>query len=152
MAITATIPVLPGTTESITLPQALKGSEMGSVTQDPLIKDGSLTRYVLVSGSNPGKPVTVTYRTALVGKAGQRRISVNLDAYVALADSVTGQTSYQPVSAFIGVNSPVSEVVTPAMVQSMLGHVYSYTFFSATAGVPATSWLNALMFGMSRVK
>jgi hypothetical protein len=153
MTLTYTLDHVPSTTEAVNVEVAEKSTmTLQSTDTDP--KTGEIvSTYVLASGDD-AYPAYVTYRAAnqtrSTGKI--RRVSMTLQTWATKSDSVSGTDTKSLILGQISLNIPTDFTVEVADLMQMLGSMFSFMYFSVTASVRETTWLQKLLYGIPQVK
>lgn len=144
MSITSSIANLSTSTTSVNV-QRLNSTLMvaSGIQEDP--KSGlSIANFRLPSG-DARYPLVVSPKIQKVG--GQKRMSIKLQSYVQIDDSVSGLSTFTPIDAILAVNAPDVQVDL-ADVGNLVNNLYGLFLGTVTTGSPDWKVLSNLLYGV----
>lgn len=144
MSLTSSIANLSTSTTSVNV-QRLNSATMVSsgIQEDP--KSGlSVANFRLPSG-DARYPLTVSPKIQKTG--GQKRMSIKLQSYIQVDDSVTGLSTFTPIDAILAVNAP-DVLLDLADAGNLVNNLFGLFLGTVTTGSPDWKVLSNLLYGV----
>lgn len=153
MTVTTVISEVTGnSTESVTVEVADKSS-LVLVSSDIDPKTGRATAIYSLSGSDPGRPITLTVNSDPLGPdVKSRYCSITFRTWVKQSSDVTDVTTYWPIQASMSLVVAGDAPLVLSDLNSLMATVFSYSYLSVTAGTRDTTWLAKLLAGSPQIK
>lgn len=114
-------------------------------------RNGVITSTYVLNTSDPAYPLKVIVRNekSPTNAKAIRRSSITLTSWARIVDGNGVVVDVQPITAVIAMNTPAMDLET-ADLSDFWGNLYGLTFDVLNTKVPATTYLNQMLFGLTQ--
>jgi len=133
-----------GSTDSVNVAKIAESDLTLTGTTD-LKNGGKRSMYKIANGTGL-YPTTIASQVKPAADGLSNVVLLAINSWACAADGVTGVNTYRPISAVLTISVPLDVPIEPEDIMIMIENLFSLTYHSVAAGVPASTRISQMGF------